>query len=403
MTSRIPESNTQARGPHHLPHLLSVTLPQPAAGPPPRHRHTQARQTRHVRTMRLAAGHMGLAFIVIIILLSRQADAAAEEAAATLSRTSPVTGVNYRHKLFFDDFARFDAWTGPGSRGKWRTSFAWGPQGYNPHRPSEYGAGRGGINGERQWYTDDSFGTVEVGTPSGVVNCLRIRVVKRNVTGFDGTVYPYSSGMITSQQFARLRPPVWIEGRFRIPSGIGLWPAFWLYNLDGTTDEIDGFELSGAPTWRDGRGDISPHEYTTFSAHHGADKPASVYVKTGARTYNTLGEPDPVSKGRIADLVVPDATADFFTYAIEWRSDRITAYVNGKVVWQYTTGPTDPDRQQSHLDAIPNPRSGMYLIVTLTANGSEAFREFVGDANDNADLATNPAFLDIDYLAAWRP
>ena len=83
---------------------------------------------------------------------------------------------------------------------------------------------------------------------------LRLRADERSVVGLEGSVFPYSSGMVstgrhryeTSHMTRFTFQYGYVEMRAQIPSGQGLWPALWM--LPATHDErpeIDVMEVLG--------------------------------------------------------------------------------------------------------------------------------------------------------------
>ncbi|MGN6692830.1 MAG: glycoside hydrolase family 16 protein [Aquihabitans sp.] len=125
-----------------------------------------------------------------------------------------------------------------------------------------------------------------------------------------------------------------VDVRFRADAGEGLWPAIWLLapgtpRSDGklpypSRPEIDILEIHGdAPDlWRF-------HLHNTTSAGAAVD-PGESYAG-------------------------PDTSTGFHTASVEWRSDRITWFVDGTARWTYR-GPGIPQ--------VP-----MYLVVNLAVGG----------------------------------
>ncbi len=105
----------------------------------------------------------------------------------------------------------------------------------------------GAFNNELQLYQ-----SANAGLSSG---CLVISPVKENVTGpanpYDGTPtdFTYTSGRIESNtnfSASLSSPRVRIMARIKLPSGYGMWPAFWSYGDPWPTQgEIDILEARG--------------------------------------------------------------------------------------------------------------------------------------------------------------
>lgn len=171
----------------------------------------------------------------------------------------------------------------------------------------------------------------------------RIKAERRQMYG-----YSYTSGAITSHTLFSLQYG-YVEIRTKIPKGKGLWPAFWLL-AEGTDwpPEIDVFEILG-------------------------DQPNKVYMT------NHWKSPTGVHLSTQGTYTGPDFSQDYHTFAVDWQPTEIIWYVDG--VERYRT-------QQG----VPN--EPMYLIANLAVGG---------DWPGAPDATTVfPAYLDIDYIAAWQ-
>jgi beta-glucanase (GH16 family) len=224
---------------------------------------------------------------------------------------------------FQDDF------DGPSLDGsKWITTLAWGGR-------------NNGATGEVQWYVDDAFSFAD--------SILKIEANDTEVEpGF-----PYTSGVIETygkftQQYG------YFECRMKCPAGNGFWPAFWMlpYNISWPP-EIDGMENGGKDPekaffsfhWTDINGD---HDWTTIEV----------------------------------DGISPSLSDAFHTFGFEWRPDRITWFLDGAQVAQFT--------QSQFIAAIP-----MYIIINL-AIGSNW-----GDIGMPDGTTPFPSYLEVDYVRAW--
>jgi beta-glucanase (GH16 family) len=147
----------------------------------------------------------------------------------------------------------------------------------------------------------------------------------------EGAVRPYQSGAFASDRsFAYGR----FEAEIRAASGPGLVTGFFLHR-DAPRQEID-IELSGA----------NPRQMLT-----------NVYFNPGddgtAMGFGYRGSPCRVDLGF-------DATADFHCYAIDWRPERVTWLVDGRVV-----------HERVGWDPTPIPHLEMRLHANLWAPRSE--------------------------------
>ena len=182
---------------------------------------------------------------------------------------------------------------------------------------------------ELQYYSPDSL-KVDNGF-------LRITADRKSVAGKE-----YTSGVINSSRHFTFTYG-YLEMRGRIPSGRGLWPAFWLYvDKDDGTGEIDVFEFLG-------------HEPNiVHMAYH--------FPELQQFWFNG-----------------PDYSQDYHTYAIDWQPDHIAWYVDGV------------ERARA-TNAIPN--EPMYIILNLAVGGP-----WPGNPDEHTKF---PAHYDIDYIRLYQ-
>lgn len=160
---------------------------------------------------------------------------------------------------------------------------------------------------------------------------------------------PYRSGVVSSHDRFDFTYG-YVEIRARVPSGVGLWPAFWLAPAsEDSGSEIDVFEILG-------------HE------------PEVVYMTLH---YDDEGgehqEPGLSYKG-------PNYSDDYHTYAVHWTPDAVVWYIDGIERARQTEGvPDEP----------------MYLIANLAVGG-----EWPGSPDDTTRF---PASLVIDWIRVYEP
>jgi len=218
------------------------------------------------------------------------------------------------HLAFGDDFDEPEL-----DSTKWATTLPWGRQ--NPP--------------ELQYYTDDA---VRV-DPGG---SLRIEADKRDEAG-----HGHTSGVISSLGHYSLLYG-FIEIRARIPSGKGLWPAFWLLPQSlHEVPEVDIVENLG-------------------------DAPNKLWF-----TQHWAGpNGNPMSAQKV--YLGVDFSQAFHTYALDWEPSELVWYVDG--VEQF--------RSDQGVPAEP-----MILIINLSVAG------WAG----SPDAATVfPAHLDLDYVHVYQ-
>lgn len=237
---------------------------------------------------------------------------------------------------FSDDFdgGRLDP-------GKWTTCYWWDRNGC-----TNLG------NRELEWYRPENV----------VVGNSQVRLVARPASAGQtpGRKYPYTSGLIsTGRDTYRKDRPVrfafhfgYAEMRARIPAGRGLHPAFWM--LPVTHDELPEIDVMEVV------GDRPGTLYTNF--HYRDD--------AGRRHASTWS------------AHVHDLSAGWNTYAVDWRPDRLTWYLNGRKVREVT--------ERAHIPDEP-----MYLLVNLAVGGNWP---------GSPDASTKfPADMAVDYLRVWVP
>ena len=260
-----------------------------------------------------------------------------------------------RHGLaqtFADDFATF-SWYAEGlepaavDHGTWRTNFGYaGTQ--------ALGSRSLGSNGEQQVYADRGFrGTSEKPLeidPFRVVNGALEITADKTAADIRSKIwnYQYTSGLITTQpSFSQLYGV--FEMRARMPGGRGLWPAFWLLPVDRSwPPEIDVLEILGNdPTT------LHTNAHSKASGKH-TDAPSVIRL--------------------------PDTSAGFHSYAVDWEADEIRWYFDGVEVARV---PTPPDMHKP-----------MYMLVNLAVGG-----HWPGSPDASTSF---PAVLAIDWIRAYR-
>jgi beta-glucanase (GH16 family) len=139
-----------------------------------------------------------------------------------------------------------------------------------------------------------------------------------------------------------------LEVRAKLPAGKGLWPAVWMMpaSYDDRNGELDVLEVIG-----------SRPRVAHFSLHRNGGKNTKTW--TG-----------------------PDFSQGFHTFAVDWRADRVTWYVDGA------------ERARMTDKALICPEA-MYPILNLAVGG---------DWPGAPDAATKfPATMDVDYVRVWQP
>ena len=195
---------------------------------------------------------------------------------------------------------------------------------------------------------------LELYTSEGVIlsnGTLTLRAEHKSVTGANGKTYQYPSGMISSGPPPGGDTPKfqfrygYVEMKAILPTGNGLWPAFWMISAQRYPPEIDNFEVLGESPKI-----INMH----FHPEGGGD---SGFELNG-----------------------PDTSAGWHTYGLDWEPGYIRWYVDGRLA--------------RNLSASISPDIRMYLIANLAVGG---------DWPVSPDSSTPfPANFQIDYMRVWQ-
>lgn len=242
--------------------------------------------------------------------------------------------------IYFDEF---DALSAGQMAGNWKTTYPWG--------------GRTNTsNSEAQWYVDKYYRGSDGTGPYLGLDPFSIEDGILTITGNPANDavqseiggYAYTSGMLTSYgTFSFMYG--YVEMRAKMPKGQGLWPAFWMLSAEGGwPPEIDIVEVLG---------DDPTSLHTTVHTTDG-----------GTRTHYSKA------------ISVEDMSADFHTYAVDWRENEITWYFDDVEVFRRVT-PED--------NKVP-----MYLLLNLAIGGAW------GGYPDETTVF--PAQYQIDYVRVYQ-
>ena len=153
----------------------------------------------------------------------------------------------------------------------------------------------------------------------------------------------------------------YIEASIRLPEGKGTWPAFWMMPVN-------------FKTWP-GDGEIDIMESVGYD-------PGVVVSTIHCNKYNNGGTPT-----ESARTSVSDAYTAFHRYAVEWTSDRMVFYVDGKRLLTYNNDGTGKD-------AWPFD-SPFYVILNLAWGGTWGGLQGV-------DESCLPATMEVDYVRVFQ-
>jgi beta-glucanase (GH16 family) len=188
--------------------------------------------------------------------------------------------------------------TAPAGAEEWRV--VWSDEFDNPGPPDSskwtYDVGGNGWgNNELQYYSEGRLENARVEGGVLIVEARRESLMGR----------AYSSARLKTRAgwtYGR------IEVRARLPRGRGTWPAIWMLPQKGTY---------GQGGWPD-NGEIDIMEHVGFD-------PEIVHASVHTRAYNHVDRTQ-----RTAQTPVAGAQDDFHVYAVEWTTDRIRAFVDGR-------------------------------------------------------------------------
>lgn len=238
---------------------------------------------------------------------------------------------------FSDEFNTLNLWNG--QTGTWSTSDSWdNAAGYTLSG-----------NGEQQWYLNDQYAPTQAVKPWTVSNGVLDITASAATPDIKPLIHDqnYTSGQInTFHSFSQTYG--YFEMKAELPSGAGLWPAFWLLPKDQSwPPELDVMEQLGQ--------DPNKFYATVHSAASGDHTQVSTPISTS------------------------DLTTGFHTYGVDWEADNIAWYLDGKQVFEAAT-PADL-------------HSPMYMIANLAVGGY-----WPGSPTSAGEF---PATMQIDYIHAY--
>lgn len=226
---------------------------------------------------------------------------------------------------------------------------------YQTGTGTAYGLPAGWGNNELQYYTNLS---ANVSVSGGT---LKITAREQNFGG-----QPYTSARIRTlgmRDFLYGR----FEGRMKIPSTSGVWPAFWMlptnspYGGWASSGEIDIMESVNTAT-------------TIFGTiHHGSPFP------------NNQANGTTVNNGT-------DFSQGFHEYAIEWDPDEIRWYLDGQQYHSVTSDQWFSSLAAGNAQAPFDVRFHLLLNVAVGGN-------FPGNPNGSASY---PQTLEVDYVRVYE-
>ncbi len=209
-------------------------------------------------------------------------------------------------------------------------------------------------NSELEYYTTSTNNTY---ISAGVLN---MKAIKQTVNSSSFT----SSKIITKGLYSRTYGR--FEARMRLPTGAGLWPAFWMLNVNNTwptTGEIDIMEYRGDQT-----------TITQGTLHYGSTSPNNQHDGNSYTNSKSLDQ-------------------DFHIYAVEWTANDIKWYFDSVL---YKTETKNPNSLNPASNNVAWPwNSNFYIILNLAVGGW-----FTGVTTAGNVVLTKPNF-EIDYVRVY--
>jgi beta-glucanase (GH16 family) len=213
-------------------------------------------------------------------------------------------------------------------------------------------------NNEKEYYTPDAENVSLNGQGQLAITARR---APAGLTCYYGACR-YTSGKITTRGLA-LAAPGRVEARIKLPSGQGLWPAFWMLGANFPTTpwpqcgEIDIMENHGS--------DVT----SISSAMHGPGYSGNTPF---VRSYQ---------------LATASFADDFHVFAVEWNASRVELSVDGRVY--HVVQRDDVLRRGNWVFD-----QSFFVILNLAVGGT-----FDGDPKSDAIL---PATMLVDYVRVYK-
>ncbi len=190
---------------------------------------------------------------------------------------------------------------------------------------------------------------------------LVVTAQKEDLTGPDGVLRHYTSARINTQNHFTQKYGRF-EARIQLPTGKGIWPAFWMLGDDHNTNhwpncgEIDILETIGAPN-------------TMYSTIHGPGYSGS--------------------KGPSTKYVLPagqQVDNAFHVYAVEWAPNDIKFFFDDHLIVERTPADLPPNTKWVYDHPF-------YLLLNLAVGGN-----WPGNPDDTT---TFPQQMLVDYVRVY--
>ncbi len=155
-----------------------------------------------------------------------------------------------------------------------------------------------------------------------------------------------------------------VAARAKLPRGLGTWPAIWM--LGSNIGEV------GWPTC----GEIDIMEHVGFAQD-------TLYSTAHTEAYNHK-----IGTQKTDTIAVPGVSDEFHVYAIDWREDHISAFVDDSLYFTYEK-PENATEAQWPFDKPE------YLILNLAVGGDWGGLHGV-------DTTIWPQAMEVDWVRVWE-
>ena len=267
--------------------------------------------------------------------------------ALTASDFALPVNLNGVTATFDDEFNSISLYSSSTGTGTWKTNFLSG----NQTGASSWMSRTLQSNNEQEIYVDPSYagsGTTALGLNPFSINNGVLTITATNTPTADLSLlhnYKYTSGLLTTEK-SFTQTYGYFEIKAELPSGQGVWPAFWMLPADGSwPPELDVMEQIGGSK--------------VYQTSHYVDSSGAT-VATGFSSY------------------VPTNATGFHTYGVLWTPTTLGWYVDGVEVATAAT-PSDMNKP-------------MYMLVNLAIGGN-----WPGSAPSNFTSAQ----MQVDYVRAY--
>lgn len=253
----------------------------------------------------------------------------------------------------------------------------------------------GGGNNEHQCYVDRpenvavADGFLTLSARAGDWSGPGVHMEHADYPGVE-TTQPYTSGKVRTRDLA-----AWtygrIEGRMKLPTGQGAWPAFWMMPQDNVhggwplSGEIDIMEAVNLGAVCEDCPDSEVENRTSGALHFGERPPLNTHITQRTALQSATGQ-------------TGDPRDQFHTYAVEWAEGRMDWFVDGQRFWSAAS----PDWFTGAVDKDANPNApfdeAFYVMLNFAVGGNWPEGANAGGIDPDAF----PSALVVDYVRVYQ-